>query len=178
MLVFANARYLWRAAGNWENDDCSQVGWRDRRDILRIDSIEQAIRDCDPAQSHNEAGYRIAYAIAEDNLRIGRTVVADSVNPLEITREAWREVGRRVQVRTVEIEVICSDPEEHHRRVVQRTGDFTGLKLPTWQEVVEREYQPWHREHILVDTATQRVEESVRWLQRILQQKRSFLSTE
>jgi predicted kinase len=33
---------------------------------LRIDSIEQAIRNCDPAQSRNDAGYRIAYAIAED----------------------------------------------------------------------------------------------------------------
>lgn len=100
---------------------------------LRIDPIEQAIRDCDPAQCRNEAGYRIAYAIAEDNLRIGRTVVADSVNPVEITREAWRDVGRRVQVSMVEIEVICSDPEEHRRKIEQRTGDISGRKLPTWQ---------------------------------------------
>jgi predicted kinase len=145
---------------------------------LRIDSIEQAIRNCDPAQSRNDAGYRIAYAIAEDNLRIGRTVVADSVNPLEITREAWRDIGRRVQVSTVEIEVICSDLEEHRRRVEQRTGDISGLKLPTWQQVVEREYHPWHREHILVDTAKQTIEESVESLQRILQQKRSLLCRE
>jgi predicted kinase len=57
---------------------------------LRIDSIEQAIRDCSPdAVGLDEAGYRVAYAIAEDNLRVGRTVVADSVNPLQITRDAW-----------------------------------------------------------------------------------------
>ena len=62
---------------------------------LRIDSIEQAIRDCSSgAAGLDEAGYRVGYAVAEDNLRIGRTVVADSVNPLQITRDAWLEVGR------------------------------------------------------------------------------------
>ena len=32
---------------------------------------------------------RIGYAVAEDNLRLGRTVVADSVNPVKLTRDAW-----------------------------------------------------------------------------------------
>jgi predicted kinase len=42
---------------------------------LRIDSIEQAIRDCGPVGPPlDQAGYRAAYAIAEDNLRVGRTV--------------------------------------------------------------------------------------------------------
>lgn len=142
---------------------------------IRVDSIEQAIRDCNPARSLPEAGYRIAYAVAADNLRLGRTVVADSVNPLQITRDAWRDVGRRTQVSTLEIEVICSDLKEHRRRVEQRATDIAGLKLPTWQEVVEREYHPWDREHILVDTATESAEESVRLLQRTLQQGNSRL---
>jgi predicted kinase len=30
---------------------------------------------------------------AESNLLIGRTVVADSVNPLAVTRDAWRQVA-------------------------------------------------------------------------------------
>ena len=84
---------------------------------LRIDSIEQAIRDCAPdTVGLDEAGYRVAYAVAEDNLRLGRTVVADSVNPLQFTRDAWREVGRRAQAITAEIEVTCSDSREHRER--------------------------------------------------------------
>src|SRR5579863_4669568 len=84
---------------------------------LRIDSIEQAIRDCVPVGSlFDEAGYRVAYALAEDNLRIGRTVIADSVNPLAVTRDAWLAVGRRAQAATVEVEVICSDLREHRAR--------------------------------------------------------------
>jgi predicted kinase len=144
---------------------------------LRIDSIEQVIRDGNPERPVNEAGYRIAYAIADDNLRLGRTVIADSVNPLQITRDAWRDVGRRAGVSTAEIEVICSDQEEHRRRVERREADIPGLKLPTWQEVLQREYQPWRGEHILIDTASQSIEESVGFLERMLQQRGSNLSS-
>lgn len=77
---------------------------------LRIDSIEQALRDSGAVtQPINDAGYRVAYALAEDNLRLGRTVVADSVNPLSITRDAWIEVAKRAQVSALEIEVKCSN---------------------------------------------------------------------
>ena len=56
---------------------------------LRIDSIEQAIRIwAQSGVSLDDVGYRVAYAIAEENLRLGISVVADSVNPLSITRDA------------------------------------------------------------------------------------------
>jgi predicted kinase len=133
---------------------------------IRIDSIEQAIRDCAAvvAPHLDEAGYRVGYAVARDNLRIGRTVVADSVNPLRVTRDAWREVGQNAQVDTIEIEIICSDCGEHRSRVEQRQGDISGLRLPTWEEVVSREYHPWNREHIVIDTANRSVAESVKVL--------------
>lgn len=59
---------------------------------VRIDTIEQAMRDAGAAL-HGPEGYSVAYALAGDNLRLGHTVVADSVNPLKITRDAWRDVG-------------------------------------------------------------------------------------
>jgi predicted kinase len=96
---------------------------------VRIDSIEQAIRDCaSVAPALDEAGYQVGYAIARDNLRIGRVVVADSVNPLLITRDAWLRVGQNAKVHTIEIEVICSDPREHRFRVESRLPDISGLR--------------------------------------------------
>lgn len=128
---------------------------------LRIDSIEQALRDSGAVISPmNDSGYRIAYVLAGDNLRLGRTVVADSVNPLRITREAWREVAREAGVESVEIEIKCSDSDEHRRRVESRASDTRGLKL-TWAEVMGREYEPWDREHIVIDTNHLSVEKSV-----------------
>jgi predicted kinase len=128
---------------------------------LRIDSIEQAMRACGKMiQALDDAGYRVAYAVAEDNLRIGRTVIADSVNPLRVTREAWRAVAKRAGVEAVEIEIECSDVDEHRRRVETRCADIPGLVLPTWEQVAGREYDPWDREHIVIDTAARTVEEN------------------
>ena len=129
---------------------------------LRIDSIEQAIRMAgDPSKPVNDEGYRVAYAVAGDNLQLGRTVIADSVNPVQETRDAWVEVAKMVRSRVVEIEVQCSDLREHQRRVEIRITDIPGLRLPTWQEVLAREYDPWDREHLVVDTAGRSVSENV-----------------
>ncbi len=121
---------------------------------LRIDTIECAlVVALPPGHPIDDLGYRVAYAVAGDNLRFGRTVVADSVNPLEITRQAWRSVATRASVKSVDVEIVCSDPVEHRRRVETRVADIAGHKLPTWQEVTAREYDVWTRSRIVVDTA-------------------------
>jgi predicted kinase len=129
---------------------------------VRIDSIEQAIRESGVSLvSLDDGGYRAAYAVAEDNLRLGHTVIADSVNPLRVTREAWIDVARRAHVPALEVEIICSDRDEHRRRVETRHADIAGLKLPTWADVVNREYDPWDREHLVIDTALTPCEHAV-----------------
>ena len=99
--------------------------------------MEQAIRDCGVvSKSLDDAGYRVGYAVAEDNLRLGKTVVADSVNPLRLTRDAWISVADRAWAKAIEVEVTCSDPAQHRNRVETRSADIKGLRLPTWPEVV------------------------------------------
>jgi predicted kinase len=127
---------------------------------VRIDTIECAIASAEDVPL-GEAGYRVGYAVAEDNLRLGRTVVADSVNPLRVTRDAWRDVAVRAGVIFVEVLVVCSDPIEHRRRVETRTTDIVGFTLPTWQDVLRREFEPWRRDHVVIDTAAQTVEQSM-----------------
>ena len=126
---------------------------------LRIDSIETAIADA-PGQLE-DAGYRAAYAVAADNLRLGLDVIGDSVNPWTLTRDAWRDAGLAAGARVVEVEVVCSDAETHRRRVETRTVDVPGLVPPTWAEVVGRDYHPWDRERLVVDTARLSVAEAV-----------------
>jgi predicted kinase len=138
---------------------------------LRIDSIEQAIRTSGIGKRPlDDAGYRVAYAVAEDNLRIGRTVIADSVNPLRVTREAWAAVANRAGVRAVEIEVECSDVDEHQRRVESRISDIPGFELPTWEDVAGREYHPWDGEHLVIDTAGRSVAQNVDFICRVLRE--------
>jgi predicted kinase len=118
---------------------------------LRIDTIETAIANA-PGQLE-DAGYRVAYAVARDNLRLGRDVIGDSVNPWTLTRDAWRDVGLAAGAEVIEVEVVCSDLEEHRRRVETRAIDVPGLVPPTWAEVIGRDYHPWDRDRLVIDTA-------------------------
>jgi predicted kinase len=120
---------------------------------LRIDTIEQAIVSCGNIDPIMEEGYEAAYRVAAENLRIGQQIVADSVNPLAITREAWAEVAREANVRLVNVEIVCSDETEHRRRVEVRSSDIPDLVLPTWDKVKNREYHPWTQPRIVIDTA-------------------------
>jgi len=124
--------------------------------LLRIDWIEQAIKESGISQV-NEAGYLVAYALAEENLRLGRDVIGDSVNGLSLTREAWLEVSMRAEADIIEVEIICSDLDEHQRRVETRVGDIQGHLPPKWQDVngrIRREYEPWEGAvPLTIDTA-------------------------
>ena len=129
---------------------------------LRIDRIEQAIRSAlASVEDVGAMGYEVAYALAESNLRLGQFVVANSVNPLELTRSAWRAVAAAASVQIAEIEVVCSDVREHRRRVENRSNDVPGLAPPTWDEVVRRHYEPWSSSRIVVDTAALSTAEAV-----------------
>jgi DNA polymerase III delta prime subunit len=74
---------------------------------VRIDSIEQAL--CSAGFHVEGEGYEVAYAVAEDNLRAGRTVIADCVNPWPLMRGAWRSVAERAGVAALDVEIVCSD---------------------------------------------------------------------
>lgn len=130
---------------------------------LRIDTIEQALRSADVLKGEvGPGGYAVAYAVAEENLRLGATVIADAVNAIDIVREAWRGVARRAEVSSLAVQVICSDITEHERRVTGRTTDIAGLQLPTWSQIQARRFDAWEQQVLVIDTAVHSVEQSVR----------------
>ncbi|MBP2291581.1 AAA family ATPase [Azospirillum rugosum] len=127
---------------------------------LRIDTIEHALRGGADAEV-GPHGYVVAYGVAADNLRLGNRVIADCVNPVRATREAWRATAERAGARLVEVEVVCSDPQEHRHRVETRRPDIDGFRLPSWAEVTGRDYEPWDRPFLVIDTAGRSVEACV-----------------
>ena len=127
---------------------------------IRIDTIEQAMRD-GGLNEIGEKGYIAGYRLALDNLSLGNTVVADSVNPLGVTRTAWVKIAEEAHVPFFEIEIICSDQNEHRNRIESRHTDIAGLRLPDWKQIADREYEPWNDEHIILDTAGRTINESI-----------------
>ena len=133
---------------------------------LRIDTIEQAMQRSGIRVSGPE-GYLVGCGLAEDNLKLGHTVIADSVNPIELTRNYWRDVAKRTSTRIVEIEVICSNQIEHRSRVESRVADIPGHELPTWQQVLDRRFDPWEGA-VVIDTSGQTPKQSMLTLKGIL----------
>jgi len=125
---------------------------------LRIDTIEQALRDSGALAGGEVgvAGYNVAYALARTHLAQGMPVLTDCVNPLPVTRTAWHGVASGARVPWLDVEVVCSDAAEHRRRVETRDADVPGLALPDWQAVLRHGYEPWpsaNAARLVVDSA-------------------------
>ena len=122
---------------------------------LRVDSIEQALRrsgEMAPGMPGG-AGYYAAAAVAGDVLSTGGDVLVECVNPLPITRRLWERTAADAGSRLLQVELVCSDREEHRRRVEQRVGDIPGLVLPDWRTVLQRDYAPWPEADLRLDTS-------------------------
>ena len=88
-------------------------------------------------------------------------MVAECVNPLGVTRDAWRDIAAGHGARLVEVELVCTDQAAHRERARTREVDIAGLRLPDWEQITSREYEPWDRDHLVIDTATRTPAEAV-----------------
>lgn len=120
---------------------------------LRVDIIEQSLKTVAALGDVGPAGYVVAYEVARSNLALGMTVVADCVNPLSVTRKAWRAVATNGSFELLEVEIVCSNLAEHRNRVNGRSTDIPDFILPTWDDVMQNEYETWVTPRLVIDTA-------------------------
>jgi len=126
---------------------------------LRIDSMDQAIWASGTAPTDLlDWTYRAAQAIAADNLGLGLDVIADCVNDCQEARDGWEKAAQRAGTEIKWLEVVCSDPVEHRRRIETRSSDIVGLALPNWNAVAVRVYDNWNRHRLVIDTARSSLE--------------------
>jgi predicted kinase len=86
--------------------------------VVSVDPIEAALRRAiDHGQPTGLAAYLVAEAVADGILALGQTVIVDAVNAVEPARQQWRALASRHRVRLAVIEVVCSSPELHRRRL-------------------------------------------------------------
>ncbi|WJS84802.1 AAA family ATPase [Paracoccus sp. TOH] len=121
---------------------------------LRVDSVEAALKrsilSICPAE---DAGYLAIASIAKDNLLLGFDVIADTVNPIELSRKLWAETASDGAAHLLNVEVTCSDKTLHRKRVETRISDIEDLVVPDWQAVTNRTFEPWRCDRLIVDTA-------------------------
>lgn len=127
---------------------------------LRIDTVEQGLRDLFKLKVEGE-GYGLSYKIASDNLELGLNVVADSCNSINLTRKQWEDVAKSKDCSFINIEVICSNKNEHKKHAGTRKSEVKNLKLPSWASIENREHDDWESERIVIDTSDKTVNNTI-----------------
>lgn len=118
---------------------------------LRIDTIERALTASVLRIARAEdAGYLAAQGVARDAPALGVSVVADCVNPWPVTRDQWAALAPETRARLTELEIACSDAAEHRARIEARHAAGKG---PDWAAVEARDWRPWQRPVLRLDTA-------------------------
>ena len=122
---------------------------------LRVDVLEAAMIAAGISRSFETglAAYIGVRDQARDHLLLGRWVIVDAVNGVEEARKMWRDLSVELSVNRWVVELVCSDLVEHRRRVESRTSPTPPLPMPTWEEVLCREYVTWKEPVLTVDTA-------------------------
>ncbi len=142
---------------------------------LRADAIEQEMRESHMVcEDLADGGYAAMRAVARGALRQGYDVIADSVNPLPVTRLPWEDLGRRAAGWWLAVELTCSDPAAHRHRIETRAPEVPGLAATTWQAVGRRPYAPYEGAHLRLDTAGLPPERVVTDLLRAMQTRGSI----
>lgn len=138
--------------GSGKSTIAQALSYRLNAVLLEIDRIEAPIqakhgRDVGPL------GYNVAYQVATSNLDLGHVVIADCVNPIAVTRNAWASVAMGCNASLVQVNVECSDTQEHRRRVERRLVERPMQGLPDWDSVQARRIDEWPEADITLDTA-------------------------
>jgi len=121
-----------------------RLGWA----VVSVDPIESAILSAgiDSDQPTGLAAYLVAETIAEQVLVGPGCVIVDAVNAVAAAREQWVKLGERTGTEVRFVEVVCSDPEVHRRRLEQRSRQLAHLAEPDWHAVEQSvdEWEEWH----------------------------------
>ncbi len=116
------------------------------------------------------AGYELLSTLAERQLRLGQSVILDSVASTESIRDAWRTLASSYSARWRVVECTCSNLALHRKRLGSRTRDIPGWQELEWAEVerVQSYYALWREDRLILDAVvplTTNVDRALRYVQ-------------
>jgi predicted kinase len=124
--------------------------------LLSVDPIEAAMwRAGLDKESTGLAGYEVAQALADENLRLRLSVIVDAVNPVEAPRAAWRNLAAKHRVSLKVIECVCADDAILRQRIESRVHSVAAERGLTWKSFLQRraEYEAWTDPRLVLDTS-------------------------
>lgn len=101
------------------------------------------------------AGYELLTVLAERQLRLGQSVILDSVAASQSIRRTWLGLASGYHAECRIIECICSDEALHRSRLEERKRGIPGWHELEWSEVerVRSYYHAWEEQRLVLDLA-------------------------
>lgn len=112
------------------------------------------------------AAYEATRAMAELNLRLGRSVMVDAVNDSEQARQTWRTAASRTGARLDFVHLVITDARKHEQRLRSRDRGLAHVGEPAWADVQRRraDYAAWSDTVLEFDTTALTADEVARAL--------------
>jgi len=123
------------------------------KDWLEATLLRSGLKASSKEKSLGFAGYELLTTLAERQLRLGQSVILDSVAASESIRGAWRQLSDHYEADWRVIECICSDESLHRLQLSGRQRNIPGWHELEWSEVerVKQYYTKWEGQRLVLD---------------------------
>lgn len=126
--------------------------------VISVDPIESAIIQSGIERSFETgyAAYLVAKTIADEQLRLGNSVIIDAANYVKEAQKIWEDIATKYKCDLKVIECLCGDENEHRSRIEKRKRELHGIEEVGWEDVLRRkgESEAWDIEKLIIDTST------------------------
>lgn len=157
--------------GSGKSTIAEQLAKRLHVPIFSVDPIESAIVKAGIAKSFETglAAYLVAATLADEQVKLGNSVIIDAVNAEEEGKEVWRELAKTHGVELT-ILLVTLESSIHKQRLESRVRNLHGFSEVTWDNVEAREkaFTPWKEPVLELDASRDietSVEEAVRYIE-------------
>ena len=107
-----------------------------RLPIFSVDPIQSAIVEAGIARSFETglAAYLVAATLADEQLKVGGSVIIDAVNAEEEGKDVWRGLAKKHGIELIVL-LVALERSLHQQRLASRVRNLYGFSEVTWEQV-------------------------------------------
>ncbi len=123
------------------------------KDWLEATLVRNGLNPIIESNPPRSIGYELLTVLAERQLRLGQSVILDSVAGSQTIRSTWHQLSEQYDADWRVIECLCSDEALQRARLQDRKRNIPGWHELEWSEVerVKQYYLPWEGERLVLD---------------------------
>lgn len=144
--------------GSGKSTIAEQIAEQLKLPVLSVDPIESAIIKSGIAMSFETglAAYLVAEALADEQLKLGNSVIIDAANVEEEGKGIWRALAAKRGLKPIIIHVFVSDEDLHKKRLESRVRGLHGFSEVKWDKVQARKavFTEWKEPTLKLDSST------------------------